>query len=57
MISQLRSIAYPLSKVSGPTSGDEEAVRRRLKVNGEYESYWTLFQRTEDATEVGVQAI
>ena len=45
---------YCLPFVEGerPTSGDEEAIRRRLKVNGEYESYWTLFQRTEDATEV-----
>lgn len=45
---------YRLPFVEGerPTSGDEEAVRRSLKVDGEYESHWTLFQRTEGATEM-----
>lgn len=45
---------YRLPFVEGerPTSGDEEAVRRSLKINGEYQSYWTLFQQTEDATKV-----
>ena len=45
---------YRLPFVEGerPTSGDEEAIRRRLKVNGEYESYWTFFQPATGATEV-----
>ena len=45
---------YRLPFVEGerPTSGDEEAVRRNLEVDGKRDLYWTLFQRTEDGTEV-----
>ncbi len=35
-----------------PRVGDEEAVRRHLNVGGNYDLYWTLFQRKEDSTEV-----
>ena len=48
---------YCLPFVEGerPRCGDEEAVRRKLKVNGEYHPYWMLFQQTEDATKVVCQ--
>lgn len=48
---------YRLPFVEGarPRCGDEEAVQRNLKINGEYHPYWTLFQKTEGATKVVCQ--
>ncbi len=48
---------YRLPFVEGkrPRCGDEKAVRRNLKVNGEYHPYWTLFQRSEGTTKVVCQ--
>ena len=45
---------YRLPFVEGkrPTSGAEEAVRRVLEVDGKRDPYWTLFQRTENCTEM-----
>ena len=45
---------YSLPFVEGekPRTGDEEAVRRSLEVEGKRNNYWTLFQRTEGSTEV-----
>ena len=45
----------PSGEGERPRCGDEEAVRRKLKVNGEYHPYWMLFQQTEDATKVVCQ--
>ncbi len=48
---------YRLPFVEGgrPRCGDEEAVQRNLKINGEYHPYWTLFQQTEGSTKVVCQ--
>ena len=35
-----------------PTSGNEEAVCRNLEVEGMRDRYWTLFQQTENGTEI-----
>ncbi len=45
---------YRLPFVEGkrPTSGAEKAICRSLDVDGEYKPYWTLFQRTDESTEV-----
>ena len=43
---------FPFIEGERPRSGDEEAVRRRFEVDGNYDLYWTLFQRTEGSTEV-----
>ena len=37
----------PYSEGCRPSVGDEQAVRRRLNVDGSYEDYWTLFQQVE----------
>ena len=42
----------PFIESERPRSGNEEAVRRHLEVDGNYSPYWTLFQRTEDSTEI-----
>lgn len=48
---------YCLPFVEGerPRYGDEEAIRRNLKVGGEDRPYRTLFQRTEGTTEIVCQ--
>ena len=45
----------PFIEGERPRRGDEEAIHRNLRVRGEDRSYWTLFQRTEGATEVVCQ--
>ncbi len=54
---QFTTTLYRLPFVEGerPICGNEEAVRRHLVVNGESDSYWTLFQQTEGADEVVCQ--
>ena len=51
---QFTITAYCLPFVENcrPSIGDEEAVRRYIVIDGEGDSHWTLFQRTEDGTKV-----
>ena len=48
---------YCLPFVQGkrPRTRNEEAVRRSLKIDGHYDYYWTLFQRTKGSTKVVYQ--
>ena len=40
----------PFVENDRPSSGDEEAVRRMLEVDGEWRPYWTLFQQVPGST-------
>ncbi len=51
----IRLYRLPFIEGERPICGDEEAVRRHLVVDGESDSYWTLFQQTEGAVEVVCQ--
>ena len=42
----------PFVENDRPVAGSEHAVQRRLEVDGEYNLFWTLFQRIDGGTEV-----
>ena len=52
---QLALYRLPYLEGSRPSVGEEQAIRRRLRIDGNYDNYWTLFQKLEGAVKTTLE--